>query len=84
MITGNLKILASENSRFSSLFAAEDVSRGITARNVPSEKERGEMAVFAGYLNSSENVILGGHKTLYFERVFGFYSNALVISSKTF
>ena len=36
--------LACENIRFSSLFAAGDVS----ARNVPSDKERGETDVFAG------------------------------------
>ena len=36
--------LACENIRFSSLFAAGDVSR-----NVPSGEERGETDVFAGY-----------------------------------
>ena len=36
--------LACENLRFSSLFAAGDVSR-----NVPSGEERGETDVFAGY-----------------------------------
>ena len=39
-----VKTLACDNSRFSSLFAAEDVSR-----NVPSGEERGETVVFAGY-----------------------------------
>ena len=37
--------LACENIRFSSLFVAEDVSRG----NVLSDEERGETDVFAGY-----------------------------------
>ena len=41
-----VKTLACDNSRFSSLFAAEDVSR-----NVPSGEERGETVVFAGYQN---------------------------------
>ena len=43
--------LACENIRFSSLFAAGDVSRGETTflRNVPSREERGETDVFAGY-----------------------------------
>ena len=36
--------IACENIRFSSLFAAGDVSRG----NVPSGEERGETDVFAG------------------------------------
>ena len=40
-------LLASENIRFSSLFAAGDVSR-----NVPSGEERGETDVFAGYHTS--------------------------------
>ena len=71
--------LACENIRFSSLFVAEDVSRGGTsatqrqkfhtddvismeflslsrrrssARNVPSDEERGETDVFAGYCPS--------------------------------
>ena len=39
-----LALLACENIRFSSLFAAGDVSR-----NVPSGEERGETDVFAGY-----------------------------------
>ena len=39
-----MKKIACENIRFSSLFAAVDVSR-----NVPSGKERGERDVFAGY-----------------------------------
>ena len=38
--------IASENIRFSSLFAAGNVSRG---GNVPSGEERGEMDVSAGY-----------------------------------
>ena len=38
--------LACENIRFSSLFAAGDVSRGGT--NVPSDKEQGKTDVFAG------------------------------------
>ena len=38
--------VACENIRFSSLFAAGDVSRG---GNVPGGEERGEMDVFAGY-----------------------------------
>ena len=38
------RALACENIRFSSLFAAGDVS----ARNVPSDEERGEKDVFAG------------------------------------
>ena len=37
-------LLACENIRFSSLFIAEDVSRG----NVLSDEERGETDVFAG------------------------------------
>ena len=37
-----VKTLACDNSRFSSLFAAGDVSRG---------EERGETVVFAGYQN---------------------------------
>ena len=37
--------LACENIRFSSLFAAGDVS---SARNVPSDEERGETDVSAG------------------------------------
>ena len=37
-------VLACENIRFSSLFVAEDVSRG----NVLSDEERGETDVFAG------------------------------------
>ena len=42
--------IACENIRFSSLFAAGDVSRGggSSARNVPSDEERGETDVFAG------------------------------------
>ena len=40
------KGVACENIRFSSLFAAGDVS---SPRNVPSGKERGETDVFAGY-----------------------------------
>ena len=40
---------ACENIRFSSLFAAGDVSRGgFSARNVPTGEERGETDVFAG------------------------------------
>ena len=39
--------LARENSRFTSLFAAGDVS----SRNVLSGEERGETAVFAGYFS---------------------------------
>ena len=39
--------VACENIRFSSLFAAGDVSR-----NVPSDEERGETDVFAGYATS--------------------------------
>ena len=43
-------LLACENIRFSSLFAAGDVSRGgYSARNVPIGEERGETKVFAGY-----------------------------------
>ena len=38
------KTIAYENIRFSSLFAAGDVSR-----NVPSGEERGETDLFAGY-----------------------------------
>ena len=38
--------LACENSRFSSLFAAGDVS--FSSRNVLSDEERGETSVFAG------------------------------------
>ena len=38
--------IACENIRFSSLFAAGNVSRG---GNVPSGEERGETDVFAGY-----------------------------------
>ena len=42
-------MIACENIRFSSLFAAGDVSRNV--RNVPSGEERGEMDVFAlGYM----------------------------------
>ena len=42
--------LACKNIRFSSLFAAGDVSRGGTeTRNVPRGEERGETDVFAGY-----------------------------------
>ena len=44
--------LACENIRFSSLFAAGDVSHGerrSSARNIPSGEERGETDVFAGY-----------------------------------
>ena len=43
--------LACENIRFPSLFAAKDVSRGgrSSSRNVPSDEERGETDVFAGY-----------------------------------
>ena len=47
--------LACENIRFSSLFVAEDVSlsrRPSSARNVPSDEERGETDVFAGYCPS--------------------------------
>ena len=40
--------LACENIRFSSFFAAGDVSRGGNARNVPIDEERGETDVFAG------------------------------------
>ena len=40
--------IACENIRFSSLFAAGDVSRGSSVRNVPSDEERGETDVFAG------------------------------------
>ena len=42
-------LLACENIHFSSLFAAEDVSRGgrSSTRNVPSGEERGETDVFA-------------------------------------
>ena len=43
-----LVILACENIRFPSLFAARDVSRS-SARNVPSGEERGETDVLAGY-----------------------------------
>ena len=51
--------LAFENIRFSSLFAAGDVSRGGTsARNVPSDEERGETDVFAGYLHFHEHLQL--------------------------
>ena len=39
--------VACENIRFSSLFAAGDASR-----NVPSDEERGETDVFAGYATS--------------------------------
>ena len=39
-------VVACENIRFSSLFAAGDVS---SARNVSSGEERGETNVFAGY-----------------------------------
>ena len=39
-------VLACENIRFSSLFAAVDVSRG-----VPSGEERGETDLFAGYFS---------------------------------
>ena len=43
--------LACENIRFSTLFAAGDVSRGgrYSARNVPGSEERRETDVFAGY-----------------------------------
>ena len=44
--------LACENSRFSSLFAAGDVSRFVFAfllAKRPTGEERGEKAVFAGY-----------------------------------
>ena len=40
--------LAYENIRFSSLFAARDVSFRSSARNVSSGEERGETDVFAG------------------------------------
>ena len=40
--------LACEDIRFSSFFAAGDVSRGGNARNVPIDEERGETDVFAG------------------------------------
>ena len=41
--------LAREDIRFSSLFAAGDVSRrGSSERNVPIDEERGETDVFAG------------------------------------
>ena len=41
--------VARENTRFSSLFVAGDVSRGGSSlRNVPSDEERGETDVFAG------------------------------------
>ena len=46
--------LACENIRFSSLFAAGDVS---SARNVPSGEERGETDVFAGYNGNQEKNI---------------------------
>ena len=39
---------AYENIRFSSLFAARDVSFRSSARNVSSGEERGETDVFAG------------------------------------
>ena len=42
--SNSIEKVACENIRFSSLFAAEDVSR-----NVPSGEERGETDVFAGY-----------------------------------
>ena len=42
--TSKAGLIACENIRFSSLFAARDVSR-----NVPSGEERGETDVFAGY-----------------------------------
>ena len=41
--------VACENIRFSSLFAARDVSRGGLARNVAIGEKRGETDVFAGY-----------------------------------
>ena len=44
------KWVACENIRFSSLFAAKDVSR-----NVLSDEEGGETDVFAGYQMSEEN-----------------------------
>ena len=50
-----VNIVACENIRFFSLFAAGKVSRGGTreerssARNVHSGEERGETDVFAGY-----------------------------------
>ena len=41
--------VACENIRFSSLFAAWDVSREGLARNVAIGEKRGETDVFAGY-----------------------------------
>ena len=57
-----VNIVACENIRFFSLFAAGKVSRGGTreerssARNVHSGEERGETDVFAGYQLTSRSV----------------------------
>ena len=47
--SASVQLVACENSRFSSLFAAGDV---YSSRNVLSGEERGETAVFAGYIAS--------------------------------
>ena len=49
-------LLACENSLFSSLLAAEYVSRS-SSRNVLSGEERGETAVCAGYSASHIHII---------------------------
>ena len=59
-------LLVCENIRFSSLFAAGDVSRGgYSARNVPIGEERGETDAFEGYnviflkiLDAIDNVLI--------------------------
>ena len=56
----------SDYSRFSSLFAAEGVSRGGSAsRNVPSVEERGETDVLEGY-----PIFLPDYLSIFFVRVF--------------
>ena len=44
-----MRVLACENIRFSTLFAAGDVSRGGTSAKRPRGEERGETDVFLGY-----------------------------------
>ena len=56
-------ILACEHIRFSSLFAAGDVSRGgSSARNVPSGEEREETDVLAGYVYPDQDDALGNRQ----------------------
>ena len=65
-----VRLLACENSRFSSLFSAEDVSReGSSSRNVPRVEERGESDVLAGYPIFCP-IFLPDYLSIIFARVF--------------